>query len=249
MKNERILTIQFQLTKSKILVILTALFVCFHPKLLGSEQLTLTTYYPSPYGGYAKLLTTNQTVLARDGGAVGVGYATTGTSKLAVNGNVGIGTTSPTEALDVNGRVKWGTNRGLLTNNQGASIELGGTGTPFIDFSNDSWTDYDARIILAGNNSLRIDGASLGIGRNPSYPLDVNGDARITGTLRGMCRAVSYSTGVRYCGSNERVFAYYGDGVARVVGFLPASGNMSGTGKYISLGQDWRGTLLCCRIQ
>ncbi len=249
MKNERVLIIQFQLTKLKILGILTALFVCFHPKLLGSEQLTLTTYYPSPYGGYAKLLTTDQTILARDRGAVGIGYANPGSAKLAVNGRVGIGVTAPAQDLDVRGNVKWGTRRGLLKTDQGASLELGGTGSPYVDFSNDSSSDYDARIVLVGNNHLRIDGARLGIGRTPSYPLDVQGDARVTGRLLGMCRARSYSTGTQYCGSNERLFAYYGDGVARVTGFLPANSSMSGTGTFISLGQDWRGTMLCCRIQ
>ncbi|MEA3306781.1 MAG: hypothetical protein U9Q34_03250 [Elusimicrobiota bacterium] len=255
MENEKILIIQFQLTRFKVLAILTALFICFHPKLLGSEQLTLTTYYPSPYGGYAKLLTTKDTVLARDGGGVGVGYSNPGSAKLAVNGRVGIGTTAPGEDLDVRGNVKWGTRRGLLKTDQGASIELGGRGTPYIDFSNDSWTDYDARLMLRSNNQLRLYGARLGIDRNPSYPLDVQGNARvvgdmrITGKLRGMCRTVYYSTGFKRCGWNERVFGHYGDGIARVVGFLPANGSMSGAGRYIALGQDWRGWMLCCRIQ
>ncbi|MBU2529767.1 MAG: hypothetical protein KKD35_01905, partial [Elusimicrobia bacterium] len=164
MENEKILIIQFQLTRFKVLALLTALFVCFHPKLLGSEQLTLTTYYPSPYGGYAKLLTTDQTVLARDAGAVGVGYAATGTSKFAVNGRVGIGTVNPSQSLDVNGSVKWGTQRGLLRTDQGAAIELGGNGTPYVDFSNDAWNNFDARIILAGNDQLRFDGTMVGIG-------------------------------------------------------------------------------------
>ncbi|MDA8242901.1 MAG: hypothetical protein M0025_02135 [Elusimicrobia bacterium] len=53
--------------------LLAWLFVCWHPGFIGSETLTLTTYYPAPYGGYVSILTTSQTILARDGGNVGVG--------------------------------------------------------------------------------------------------------------------------------------------------------------------------------
>ncbi len=43
------------------------------PVELGSENLVLSAFYPSPLGIYANLTTTNQTVLARDGGAVAIG--------------------------------------------------------------------------------------------------------------------------------------------------------------------------------
>ncbi|MEK7721109.1 MAG: hypothetical protein AAB359_01825, partial [Elusimicrobiota bacterium] len=78
----------------------------------GSETLTLTTYYPAPYGGYVSLLTTGQTVLARDSGSVGIGVANP-SGKLQVSGgdaifygNVGIGTAIPGAALHVVGSVK-----------------------------------------------------------------------------------------------------------------------------------------------
>ncbi|MCG2726185.1 MAG: hypothetical protein L6420_08030 [Elusimicrobia bacterium] len=64
--------------KQTFLFVLTLLFLWLYPQILYSETLTLTTYYPSPYGGYAKLLTTDLTVLARDGGRVGVGTASPG---------------------------------------------------------------------------------------------------------------------------------------------------------------------------
>jgi len=50
----------------------------------ADETLTITTYYPSPYGIYNELTTTGNTYLATSGG------------------NVGIGTTSPAYLLDVN---------------------------------------------------------------------------------------------------------------------------------------------------
>ena len=50
--------------------------------------------------------------------------------------------------------------RGMLKPDQGSSIELGGSGTPYIDFSNDMTTDYDARIVLTGDNTLDVKGVN-----------------------------------------------------------------------------------------
>ena len=55
----------------------------------ADETLTITTYYPSPYGSYNQLTTTGDTYLA-----------TTSANK------VGIGTTSPAEKLEVSGNIK-----------------------------------------------------------------------------------------------------------------------------------------------
>jgi len=52
------------------------------------ETFTVTTYYPSPYGSYNELTTASNTYLA------------------TTSGNVGIGTTNPTQKLDVAGYVK-----------------------------------------------------------------------------------------------------------------------------------------------
>lgn len=49
-----------------------ALF-CIFPPSLGSETLTLTTYYPAPFAAYSSLLTTGRTLLARDGDNVRIG--------------------------------------------------------------------------------------------------------------------------------------------------------------------------------
>ncbi len=68
------------------------------------------------------------------------------------------------------GDLQWGTN-GLLSTDQGASIELGGTGTPYIDLKNNN-VDYDTRIQLTGDDSLRIVGGELyqGTGGNWKVP-------------------------------------------------------------------------------
>ncbi|KAF0127700.1 MAG: hypothetical protein FD189_246 [Elusimicrobia bacterium] len=79
------ITLELSFTRRKALALLTLFFLCWRPGSLGSETLTMTTYYPAPYGGYARLLTTGQTVLARDGDRVGIGTMGPGT-KLEVKG-------------------------------------------------------------------------------------------------------------------------------------------------------------------
>ncbi|RLB79645.1 MAG: hypothetical protein DRH17_13475 [Deltaproteobacteria bacterium] len=85
----------------------------------AEEEITVTTYYPSPYGSYREL--------------------------------------------------KWGDypdTRGTLSSDQGSSIELGGSGTPYIDFSNDMTTDYDVRLRLTGDDTLALEGGTHDIAEN-----------------------------------------------------------------------------------
>jgi hypothetical protein len=92
-------------------------------------------------------------------------------------GNVGIGIMNPYRKLEVNGSINWGTTNAVLNTDQGASIELRGDGTPYIDFSNNQESDFNARIILNRNNVLEIDG-NVGIGTYTTngYKLAVAGN-------------------------------------------------------------------------
>lgn len=108
-------------------------FLVIATSLASSEEtITITTYYPSPAGSYRELQANRMLVAA------------TGSTRMPTSDGV----------------LAWGNGRGLLTNDQGASIELGGNGTPYIDFSNDTTAtnDFDARIALFSNDVLYIRG-------------------------------------------------------------------------------------------
>lgn len=66
--------------------------------------------------------------------------------------------TSRTNVITTNS-LNWGTRGSLVGGN--ASIELGGGGTPYIDFSNDTSVDFDMRIILCGNDCLQAIGGNF----------------------------------------------------------------------------------------
>jgi hypothetical protein len=57
------------------------------PNVTRAEDLTITTYYPSPFGSYDQLTTANSTFLATAAGMVGIGN-TAPTEKLDVTGNI-----------------------------------------------------------------------------------------------------------------------------------------------------------------
>ena len=107
------------------------------------EQITITTYYPSPFGSYRELRT----------------------NRLVVH------STRAMPAAD--GILFWGPGPwGILTPDQGGSIELGGLnnvggpGIPYIDFhrNNAGGTDFHARIQLdnVDPNRLSIYGVRVG---------------------------------------------------------------------------------------
>lgn len=233
MKITKEFNIKLSVDKRRAIFLLAAFFLCWHPGFIGSETLQLTTYYPAPYGGYVSILTTGNTLLSRDSGRVGVGLASP-TEKFHVNGNA-----------KASGTIAWGTRRGMLTADQGASIELGGTGTPYIDFSQTASQDYSARIILNSANRLAVY-SDLEVTRD----MYVDRDLYVSGYIRGFCSRRSYSVGsTSYCPSGNQLIGFLGDGVARVSGFLPRTATTSGTGTYVVLGEDWGGTMVCCRIQ
>ncbi|MBU4251861.1 MAG: tail fiber domain-containing protein [Candidatus Omnitrophica bacterium] len=67
-----------------IFLIFSLLFFCTICAL--AEEITITTYYPSPYGSYNELTTSGNTYLATTSGKVGIGTTAPGTYKIYING-------------------------------------------------------------------------------------------------------------------------------------------------------------------
>jgi hypothetical protein len=104
------------------------------------------------------------------------------------SGNVGIGTTSPSQRLDVNGNIRAsdGTQE-ILINGTLGSIEITrGVGNPFIDFKSDIAEDYDCRIQQVS------DGLTFQTGGNGSQSIrmTIDSSGRVTTPSQPMFRAV-----------------------------------------------------------
>ena len=86
MSDSRNRYIHIRISRRRLVWTLAAALVAGLSIGLLADTMTMTTYYPSPTGIYQRFVTTAQTILARDGG------------------NVGIGTTAPQGKLDVSSK-------------------------------------------------------------------------------------------------------------------------------------------------
>lgn len=206
--------------------------------VVSTEQLQLTTYYPSPYGVYNTMRSRNDAHLATAGGRVGVGTnAPSANGRMQVNGNaivewLSVGhTNAPTARIDLqNGDLVWANGRSRLQGDQGGSLELGGSGSgpsgaPYIDFHyNGTAADYSARISNL-NNGIHIAGAS---------------GNEINGYIGNACRMVSFSFGTTSsCPANWTVSAYATSG-----GIMYNS-----PGGVTMQAMPINGQMLCCKLQ
>jgi microcystin-dependent protein len=115
--------------------------------------------------------------------------------RIQSNGNVGIGTTSPTDKLHVNGNVKIMTDgNGLIfpdgskqtTAGIGSANGLSTNGTIVMSADNDASGDGEIQSQINGVTKMVIkNDGKVGIANlSPAYPLDVTGDVNITGAFR-----------------------------------------------------------------
>lgn len=251
MENEKIMTLQLQLTRRKALFLLTAFFIAWHPRFLGSETLTLTTYYPAPFGGYVGLLSTGgtpaqpvNTLLARDAGFVGIG-TNNPLNKVHIVSPAGGGSVD----LRVNGRIMTGDGAsagGIWLSNAGDGFvgNVGGN----VGF----WTNG------VGWNALQIVKGTGFVGIGTQAPQDklhvLDGNVRIAsanpalGFLSGICVKRNYIYGgITACQPGERVMSHYGNGVIQYLVLMKIAGAPPEI--QVAIGQDWGGTMMCCKIK
>jgi hypothetical protein len=91
-----------------------------------------------------------------------------------VGGNLDVVGDLTADSVDSLGPVFW--SNSSLTGDSGGSMELGNSGTPYIDFHNKTTGDYDARLILTGNDAVQLNGASFAV---------TNGNLSASGTVTG----------------------------------------------------------------
>lgn len=144
MAREINLQLSLRITASSLVGAMAGFLLLASAVELGSESVTLTTYYPAPSGVYTQMITTSNTYLARDTGGVSIGTTNAGSAKLAVmGGKVGLGTTNPAQKLQISG--------GNLHMGEGAGFAASSRGYIYIDNAS---TGCSPRTQYGGNGSI-----------------------------------------------------------------------------------------------
>lgn len=123
------------------------------------------------------------------------GLLTVGTNTTAASGGLGFGTDvnlyrSGTDTLSTDDQLRVGSNfligDSTITNTGGFELRWNGN-TPFIDFSNDTSSDFDARIILSGNDELSVLGGNLIVSGGSISATDIVDSSPATQTTGTAC--------------------------------------------------------------
>lgn len=93
--------VTIRLGKRELAALGALALVAFYPGALSTEQITMTTYYPSPYGVYDQMRSQNNTFLSYNSGAVGIGttnpaantklHVAGGGNRTQIDGQLGVG--------------------------------------------------------------------------------------------------------------------------------------------------------------
>ena len=110
-------------TLGRVILIVPILISAFCLVSSLAEDISITSYYPSPYGSYREL--------------------------------------------------NWGNypnSKGKLNADSGASIALGGSGTPYLSFSNDMGVGQDFLLYLTGDNNFSVQGGVTSFADDAGLP-------------------------------------------------------------------------------
>ncbi|MDD5630060.1 MAG: hypothetical protein PHU21_13410 [Elusimicrobia bacterium] len=167
-------------TRTMVLLMAAALLVTVTPEL-GSENVTLSTYYPAPSGVYNKMITTGNTYLATSNGSVGIGTT-------APAANLDVGTTASCCATGVNagGNPTLGISEATSTNNRLPWIQFHAAGAQeaFLRLARNDRTIEIGDNQGAGAALALLDGSrNRGVFLNPRGYSYVNGGSLGIGSI------------------------------------------------------------------
>jgi hypothetical protein len=165
---------------------LVSFILFFFPNFVFAEDITITTYYPSPYGTYNYLQTDKLGVGDTNGDTFFTSADVPTTSgQTWIAGFVGIGTTDMSDGKQLH---VGGADGSILVENEIDVVADGSAADPSFTWENDS----DVGMYRGGNDILAFSTAGVermrigatgmvGIGMAPAYALDVTGQIRMSG--------------------------------------------------------------------
>ena len=131
----------------------------------------------------------NTSILNRENGTMTIGTNNVEQMRIATNGNVGIGTSTPAAKLDINGQIK------IQGGNPGGGKVLTSDANGLATWQ---MPGVDSQWVISGSNIYNVNNGNVGIGTStPGAKLDVNGQVKIQGGSPGMNKVLtSDSNGV-----------------------------------------------------
>ena len=206
-KSKPVFTLSLSLSLCLIPILINLIFPPSSFALTEEETLTITTYYPAPYGVYNEMRAKRMAVGANyyNGSAYpwNTGGPCTGNeicknTDLVVQGRVGIGTEKPGAKLDISGK---GNDEYLWFSAQSAGepqfqswYNSVGTRRGYLGYASGGSPDFtimnqeqgSTKLYTSNLERMRIDGSgNVGIGiASPSERLDVLGNVRVSGGSR-----------------------------------------------------------------
>lgn len=247
---ERTITVRLVFGRRQLIAMLAFALLALHPGDLSTESLTLTTYYPSPYGVYKELRSTENSYLAYSLAASRVGIGTQApNAKLHIDGagsGVQLGGASNTvleqyaagnslkNRIDPAGVSYFnGGSFGIGTAAPGATLDVSGTGR--VQQSMSVGTSMNVGTSMSVGTSMNVGtGMTVGAAMNSNSANITNTTTTnslvVAQTIKTMCRTYGFTYGTGGGGTSS----------------CPAGWAV--TGSMEINGAVWSGTMVCCKL-